>query len=69
MKKLVFIAVIVLAAAAAAWYFLRPGDKARDVVPADAVAVAVFNPLELFQGLGLKVEEVNELDQSLKDLK
>ena len=68
MKKLVFIAVIVLAAAAAAWYFLRPGDKARDVVPADAVAVAVFNPLELFKGLGLKVEEVNELDQSLKDL-
>ncbi|MBR1498540.1 MAG: DUF4836 family protein [Bacteroidaceae bacterium] len=68
MKKLLFIAMTLLAAAAATWYFLRPRDKARDVVPADAVATAVFQPAQLFEALGLTSDEVKELTASLGDL-
>ena len=68
MKKLVFIVITLLAAAAAAWYFLRPGDKARDVVPADAVAVGVLQSARLVEALGLTSGEVKELAASLGDL-
>ena len=68
MKKFVFLALVVLATAAAAWYLLRPGDKARDLLPADATAVAVFQPAELFQALGLTSDEIKKMTAGLGDL-
>ena len=69
MKKLVIgILVLLLVGVAAYWYFHRDSDKARDVLPADATAVAVFEPAELLDGLGLKKEKASKLVMNLEDL-
>lgn len=69
MKKLVIgILVLLLVGVAAYLYFHRDSDKARDVLPADATAVAVFEPAELLDGLGLKKEKASKLVMNLEDL-
>ncbi len=69
MKKLVVTLVCLLfVGAGAAWYFMREKDKARDVLPADATAVAVIEPAELFEALGLSLNEVKKLVWNLEDL-
>ncbi len=69
MKKLAIALVcLLLAGAAGAWYFLRTNDKARNVLPADATSVAVLDPIELIEGLGLSPEDVGNLDGDMKDL-
>ena len=47
---------------------MREKDKARDVLPADATAVAVIEPAELFEALGLSFNEVKKLVWNLEDL-
>lgn len=69
MKKLVIgIICLLLIGGAAYWYFHRDSDKARDVLPADATAVAVFEPAEILDGLGLKQEKAGKLVRNLEDL-
>jgi len=69
MKKLVIALIaLLLIGAAVYWYFHRDSDKARDVLPADATAVAVFEPAELLDGLGLKKEKASKLVMNLEDL-
>lgn len=69
MKKLFVGAVCLLlvAGAAAYWYFHRSGDAARDVLPANAEAVAVLEPAELIEALGLPLDLVSKLPMGLED--
>lgn len=68
MKKLaITIIALLLVGSAAAWFFLGGGDKARDVLPADATTVAVFEPSELTEGLGISWERVEKLVLNFKD--
>lgn len=69
MKKLVIALVaLLLVGAVAFWYFHRDSDKARDVVPEDATAVAVLEPAELIQGLGLKEDKIKKLTMNYEDI-
>lgn len=62
MKKfLIAIVCLLLVGAAAVWYFLCTGDKARDVLPADATAVAVFSPFEFVREIGLSPGDIKRL--------
>lgn len=68
MKKLVIALVaLLLAGVVAFWYFHRDNDKARDVLPEDATAVAVLEPAELIQGLGLKEDKIKKLTMNNED--
>lgn len=69
MKKVIIaLVVLLLAGAVAFWYFHRDNDKARDVLPENATAVAVLEPAELIQGLGLKQDRIKKLTASFGDL-
>ena len=69
MKKLVVALIcLLLAGAVAAWYFLRDKDKARNVLPADAMAVAVFEPVELFKELDFPLSKVPKLVMNFEGL-
>ena len=69
MKKLVFgIVCLLLAGVAAYWYFHRDSDKARDVLPEDANAVAILEPAELVQELGLPLDKISKLVLNFEDL-
>ena len=69
MKKLIIALVaLLLVGAAAYWYFHRDNDKAREVVPEDATAVAVLEPAELIQRLGLKEDKVKKLTMNFEDI-
>ena len=69
MKKLIIALVaLLLVGAAAYWYFHRDNDKAREVVPEDATAVAVLEPAELIQSLGLKEDKVKKLTMNFEDI-
>lgn len=63
MKKLVFAHICLLfVGLAAAWHFLRGGyDKAKNVLPADATAVAVFEPIRFVRDMGLTYSEICSL--------
>ena len=69
MKKLVFgVICLLLAGAVAAWYFMRGGDKARDVLPENATAVMVLEPVELFKELDFPLDKVSKLVMNFEDL-
>jgi hypothetical protein len=70
MKKLIIAlaCLLLVGAAAAYWFFHRDSDKARDVLPEDATAVAVLEPAELIQGLGLKQDKLMKLFVNYEDL-
>ena len=69
MKKLAFALIaVLLIGAAVAWYFLRDSDKARDVLPADATSVVMFQPAEFVGGIGLEAEDVQTLVQNFEDI-
>ncbi len=69
MKKLVIgIVCLLLVGTVAAWYIMRDGDKARDILPADATAVAVIEPAGLFKALGLSLDKVSNKVEDLRDL-
>lgn len=62
MKKAIVSAVAVcLVVAAAACYFLRAGDNARSVIPADATAVAMFDATACAEALDLTATELLSL--------
>ncbi len=65
MKKFVIILLCLLLARAAGWYFMRDKSSARDVLPADATAVIVFEPAELMSGLGLTTDDLKSLAKVL----
>ena len=68
MKKfLIGIVCLLVAGAVVAWYFLRDNDKARDVLPANATAVAVLEPAELVKELDLPIDKVSKLIWNLED--
>lgn len=67
MKKFVIaIIALLLVGAVAAWYFLRPKDKAREVVPADATSVVVLEPQKMIEELGLEAEDVQKLGSNFE---
>lgn len=69
MKKLLIgIIALLLIGAAAYWFFHRDSDKARNVLPADVTAVAVFEPAELFKELDFPLDKVSKLVLNLEDL-
>ena len=69
MKKLYsIIACALLLGVAMYWYFHRDSDRARDVLPADAVAVAVFQPSELAKNLGLEPNDIKRISSTFEDL-
>lgn len=62
MKKIVIALVcLLLVGAVAFWYFKRDSDKARDVLPANATTVMVFEPVELVEELGLSLKDIFQL--------
>lgn len=62
MKKLILpLVALLLVAAAAAWYFLRKSNDARNVIPSDAIAVAEFEPFELVRTYGLSVTDIPKM--------
>lgn len=62
MKKLaVVIVCLLLAGAAAAWYFMRNTDSARDVLPGNAVMVATFDPVEFTKECGFNLLDLLDL--------
>ena len=67
MKKLVFVIAVLLLAAATAWYFFRQNDRARDTLPADAVAVVTFDPVELAAELDIGLRDILSLLKSEDD--
>ena len=69
MKKLVIgIVCLLLMGAVAVWYFMRGGDKARDVLPENTTAVMVFEPLRLFKELDFPLNKVPKLVLNIEDL-
>ncbi len=54
--------------AAVAWCFLRDNDKARNVLPKDVTAVAVFEPADFFEDLGFNPSKAGKLVQNLEDV-
>ncbi|MBO7119063.1 MAG: DUF4836 family protein [Bacteroidaceae bacterium] len=69
MKKLfVVIALLLIAGVAAAWYFMRDTDNGRDVLPENATSVLVFEPLELFKGLGLEASDFKALPSEVAEI-
>ena len=62
MKKIVIgIVCLLLVGVAAYWYFHRDNDKARDVLPEDAAAVAVFEPAEFAEKCGLTLDDIKSV--------
>ena len=69
MKKVIIALVCLLLVGVGAYWFLnRDNDKARDVVPKTATAVAVIEPGELCENLGLKLEDVLKLASAFGDV-
>ena len=65
MKKFAIVLVcLLLAGTAAVWWFFRRGDKARDVLPADAAAAWVFEPMELVRELGFSLNDIRNIASS-----
>lgn len=59
MKKWILpIVAVLVVAAVAAWYFLSDKDAARNVIPADATAVAVLDPAEMAAECGLTLSDL-----------
>ena len=59
MKKFIIALVcLLLVGVGAYWFFHRDNDKARDVLPEDATAVAILQPAELVDGLGLNLKDI-----------
>ena len=66
MKKYVIALVcLLLVGGAAVWWYLSTRDKARDVLPADATAVAVFEPIEFVRELGFSLNEIKNISSSI----
>lgn len=62
MKKFLIGIIALLLVGVAAWWFLHPdGDKARDVLPENAVAVAVLEPAELADKCGLTLDDIKSV--------
>ena len=62
MKKIaIAIVCLLLAGAAAAWYFMRDTDAARDVLPSDASFVASFDPMEFTKECGFNLLDLFDL--------
>ena len=68
MKRFVIIATCLLLVGVAVWYFFPKSDEARDVLPEDASAVAMFEPVELFKELDFPLEKVSKLVMNFEDL-
>lgn len=69
MKKLLIgIICLLLVVAACVWFFHRDNDKARDVLPADAAAVAVFEPAEFAEKCGLTLDDIKSVTAVLGGL-
>lgn len=65
MKKYVIALVcLLLVGGAAVWWYLSTRDKARDVLPADATAVAVFEPIAFVKEIGLTIGDIRQLSSS-----
>ena len=67
MKKLLLAIVcllLLLLGGAAVWWLFCTGDKARDVVPADATAALVFHPFEFIREIGLTPGDIGQLASS-----
>ena len=68
MKKLAIVIVcLLLVGAVAAWYFMRDGDKAREVLPADATVVAMFEPADFLRELGFDPAKADKLVLNFED--
>ena len=47
--------------------FMGDNDKGRDVLPADATSVVMFQPAEFISGIGLETEDVQKLVLNFED--
>ena len=69
MKKIIVsLLALLVAGVAAAWYFMRDNDKARNVLPVDATSVVMFQPAEFIGGIGLEAEDVQKLVLNFEDV-
>lgn len=67
MKKVVIALVLLLLVGVGTYFFFhRDGDKARDVVPADATSVAVVEPAKLAEQCGLSLRDLQKLSSAFK---
>lgn len=62
MKKLIIaLLCLTILGATITWFFLRSNDNARDALPADATVVAVIEPAQFVEGLGLNLNDFTKM--------